>query len=269
MPFAIALRIEVPGYTAAASLAPLGEVLQARRATASLLLDLGPDWLGRSLARHCVGTLRTLQAAGFAPGLGAWQARAWRRRAATAPAAWIARQFELGRAAFVRIFGTAPQLTGAPDWQASPHSLRLTQRLGFACASDTRGRHPFVPVWHGEIVRCPQLPVTLPTIAELLAEPRQTPAAAVDRLLALTAAAPRHDQVFALNAGPALRRQLDVVARLLDGWREQGYELISIQALAARLDGAKLPRHEVLHGPLPGRRAPVLLQGDEFLAAWR
>jgi undecaprenyl phosphate-alpha-L-ara4FN deformylase len=49
------------------------------------------------------------------------------------------------------------------------HALRLTQRLGFCYASDCRGKFPFIPVIDGEIVLCPQLPTTLPTLDELLA----------------------------------------------------------------------------------------------------
>jgi undecaprenyl phosphate-alpha-L-ara4FN deformylase len=48
------------------------------------------------------------------------------------------------------------------------HALRLTQRLGYRWASDCRGSHPFIPVWNAEIVACPQLPTTLPTLDELI-----------------------------------------------------------------------------------------------------
>ena len=50
----------------------------------------------------------------------------------------------------------------------NPHALRLTQRLGYRWSSDCRGTHPFMPVWNGEVVHCPQLPTTLPTIDELV-----------------------------------------------------------------------------------------------------
>ena len=44
----------------------------------------------------------------------------------------------------------------------------LTQRLGFDYCSDGRGTHPHLPVWNAELIRCPQLPTTLPTLDELI-----------------------------------------------------------------------------------------------------
>jgi hypothetical protein len=147
--------------------------------------------------------------------------------------------------------------------------MRLTQRLGFTYASDTRGRHPFIPVWNGEIVRCPQIPITLPTLDELVTSPRQDPAELVGAVLALTANPPLHGHVFSLLATKALGKAPQAVERLLAGWHEQGYEVTSIQSLANRLVVDKLARHEIVVGKVPGRNGAVLLQGDEFLSAWR
>ena len=49
------------------------------------------------------------------------------------------------------------------------HALRLTQALGFDYCSDGRGTHPYLPVVDdAELIRCPQLPTTLPTLDELI-----------------------------------------------------------------------------------------------------
>ena len=55
--------------------------------------------------------------------------------------------------------------------------------------------------------------------------------------------------------------------RLLDGWRDQGYELCSLQSLHASLDLSRLPRHEVIRGTVPGRSGSLMLQGEEFLVS--
>ena len=57
---------------------------------------------------------------------------------------------------------------GAAGWQMNRHAYRLTQLLGFGYCSDTRGSQPFVPIYQAEIVACPQLPTTLPTLDELI-----------------------------------------------------------------------------------------------------
>lgn len=265
----LALRIEVPGYRARAALPLLTELLQAHGAGASFIFALGPDWLGRSLARHCAGTLKQVRDAGFDLGTLCWQAGRWAKQAGCADAHWTETQFRMMAEHFGRIFGSAPTLHAAAGWRSNPHALRLTQRYAYTCASDTRGRHPFIPVWNGEIVHCLQIPTTLPTLDELRTSPRQDPAEGVAALLALTVNPPLHGHVFSLQASAALGNDPAPVRQLLAGWHEQGYEVVSVQALASRLDMDKLPRHEVISGQVPGCKDTVLLQGDEFLSAWR
>ena len=265
----IALRIDVPGYAARAALPLLVDVLRARNARASFVFALGTDWLGRSLTRHCAGTLKQVRDACFDLGTYGWHPGQWVKRIEHADSQWTGAQLDRMTQSFAKVFEMPPTLHAAPGWRSNPHALRLTQRLGFACASDTRGRHPFIPVWNGEIVRCPQIPVTLPQLDELIASPRQDPADIVGTLLGLTANPPLLGHVFSLEAGKALARQPEIVSQLLDGWGEQGYEVISVQDLADSLVVDKLSRHEVVTGKVPGRNGTVLLQGDEFLSAWR
>lgn len=265
----IALRIDVPGYAARSALPVLVDLLRSKGAGASFVFACGPDWLGRSLARHCVGTLRLVRDAAFDLGIYGWCPAPWVKHVEQAKAAWIENRLQRAIDSFTEVFELPPQLHAAPGWRSHPHALRLTQRLGFTYASDTRGRHPFIPVWNGEIVRCPQIPVTLPTLDELITSPRQDPAQLIGAVLALTANPPLHGHVFSLRATKALSQAPQAVERLLAGWREQGYDVTSIQSLASRLIMDKLPRHEIVVGKVPGRDSTVLLQGDEFLSAWR
>lgn len=265
----IALRIEVPGYRAASALPHLMELLRDQGANASFVFSLGPDWLGRSLARHKAPALRQVRDAGFEVGMHGWSAPCWTKHAEQADAAWSTTQLTQAIAAFERVFASPPGLHTAPGWRSNPHALRLTQRRNFAYASDTRGRHPFIPVWHGEIVCCPQIPTTLPTLDEWATAARPDPDELAASLLALTLNPPPTGHVFSLQAGSDSSRHPQVIEELLAGWREQGYEVTSIQALAEGLHADKLPRHEVVIGTVPGRNGTLLLQGNEFLSAWR
>lgn len=265
----IALRIDVPGYSARTALPVLADLLREQGAGASFAFALGPDWLGRSLARHCAGTLKQVRDACFDLGTYGWKPGQWMKRAERMDANRTTAQLGLMIETFADVFEIPPMLHAAPGWRSNPHALRLTQRLGFKYASDTRGRHPFIPVWNGEIVRCPQVPVTLPTLDELVASPRQDPAEAIGSVLALTANPPLHGHLFSVQATKALGRNPSPVRQLLAGWREQGYEVTSIRSLASGLVVDKLPRHEIVVGKVPGHNGAVLLQGDEFLSAWR
>ena len=168
---------------------------------------------------------------------------------------------------FTDIFGEAPHAHGAADWQTNIHALRLTQRLGFAYASDCRGTHPFVPMINGEIMLCPQIPTTLPTLEELLAIAGTDEASALRRLLERTQAPGNH--VFALQAELEGMKWLPTLDRLLGQWRGQGHSLIALNDIANALNIAALPRHEILRGEITGRADMLTTQGPEFLSDWR
>lgn len=303
----IALKIDVSTYRATLEGVPaLTDILRRHRAGASFVFSLGPDRSGRalghigsphlhgrpentSLTRHfglhslfygsllpapsvgrrCSEILRQVRDEGFEIGLHGWDALRWTTEAEKADATWSESQLNQATAAFTEVFATPPKLHAAPGWRSNPHALRLTQRLNFTYASDTRGRHPFVPVWHGEIVRCPQIPTTLPTLEELAGQANPDPQALRDKLLALTAKPDAFAHVFSLRAKPDMAKDPEFIEELLTGWREQGYEVTSIQTLVAGLDMDKLPRHEIVVGKVPGRYGTLLLQGEEFLSAWR
>lgn len=252
----IALKIDVADRRAAAAVPALIDILRRHHAGASFA----------SLPDHAAH-VKIAAEAGFEVGLRVVATPPWWSRLSTeTPEKYEERLLAL-HSAHEAALGTPSRLHAAADWSTSPHGLRLTQRLGFAYASDTRGRHPFLPVWDGEIVRCPQIPTTLPTLDELAV--LGTAGSPVDELLALTANSSLSGHVFSLRLTPALTAAPAPLEALLTGWREQGYELTSIQALASQLDMDKLARHEIVVGKVPGRSGTLLLQGEEFLASWR
>jgi peptidoglycan/xylan/chitin deacetylase (PgdA/CDA1 family) len=301
----LALKIDVDTYRGTLLGVPaLVEMLRRHQAGATFLFSLGPDHTGRAIkrafrpgfmkkvsrtsvvshyglktlmygtllpgpdiGRRCTDILRDTWNAGFETGVHCWDHIKWQDGVAQADAAWVELQMGLAVERFERIFGKRPLVHGAAGWQMNAHALRLTQRLGFHYASDCRGSHPFVPVWNGEIVLCPQLPTTLPTLDELIGLDGITEDNVHERLAALTAR-PR-DHVFTLHAELEGMKLAPVLEKLLVAWRSQGYELVALGDLASRLDLAELPRCEMVHGEVPGRSGTLMLQGKEFLADWK
>lgn len=294
----LALKIDVATYRGCLVGVPrLVECLRKAQARATFCFNVGPDRSGRRLAsllgrrlagvpirhglatlfygtllpapdigRRCADILRGVRDAGFEVGLMGWDGARWQARAGKAGPAWSERQMRRAVARFERIFGAAPKLHAAAGWQTNPHALRLTQRLGFAYASDTRGSHPFIPVWNAEIVLCPQIPTTLPTLDELLGGDGGDVDNVHERVLSLTAMAAPSGHVYCAQAELEGEGLLTVFAKLLEGWKKQGYELVSLGGLLESLDTSRLPRHEVVRRPLAGRSGTLTLQGEEFLA---
>jgi peptidoglycan/xylan/chitin deacetylase (PgdA/CDA1 family) len=221
----------------------------------------GPD-IGRRGAK----VMRATREAGFETAIHCWDHVKWQDGVATADAAWTEAEMRKADARYREIFGAAAPGAGAAGWQMNAHAVRMTQRLGYRWASDCRGSHPFIPVWHAEVVHCPQLPTTLPTLDELIGTDDLTNDNVHQRLLRLTAAEVK-DHVFTLHAELEGLRLLDTLDRLLTGWREQGYQLVSLGQLRDTLDVDALHRHEMLVGEVPGRSGTLMVQGERFLAA--
>ncbi|QDX80153.1 4-deoxy-4-formamido-L-arabinose-phosphoundecaprenol deformylase [Denitratisoma sp. DHT3] len=300
----LALKIDVDTYRGTLIGVPrLVETLRRFGAQATFLFSLGPDHTGRAIkrafrrgfmkkvsrtsvvshyglrtlmygtllpgpniGRRCGGILRGVRNSGYEVGIHCWDHVVWQDRVARADMAWTEGELKKAVERFQKIFGDAPRTHGAAGWQMNPHALRLTQRLGFSHASDSRGTHPFMPVWNGEVVHCPQLPTTLPTLDELIGTDGLTPDNVHERLLQLTLAPPATGHVFTLHAELEGMKLMPVFDRLLAGWKAQGYDLVSLDAMRGGLDLKNLPRHEVALGEIPGRSGTLLVQGPEFLA---
>jgi hypothetical protein len=145
------------------------------------------------------------------------------------------------------------------------HAFRLTQRLGFDYASDTRGHAPFVPVVEAELVACPQVPTTLPTLGELVGAGARHDTVH-EQILAATATPARTPHVFTLVAERDAGRDLPACDRLLEAWRALGWDIVPLRALAQNLDSKSLAHHVVTAAPDPGGRGTVAVQGGAFLA---
>ncbi len=217
------------------------------------------------IGAECADVMRSARDAGFEVGIHAYDRVAWQRRAAAAGADWTLRQMRLACARFQEIFGEPARVHGAPGWQMNRHAYRLTQRLGFSYCSDTRGHGPFIPVYKAEIVACPQLPTTLPTLDELIGSGGATLGNIAERTLELTREPPPMGHVYTLRAELG-RRLAPALEKLLGGWRGQGYEVVSLSQYMESLAFKDLPRHEIADGEVPGRAGALALQGREFLA---
>jgi undecaprenyl phosphate-alpha-L-ara4FN deformylase len=303
----LALKIDVDTLRGTREGVPrLLEALRRHDAGGTFLFSLGPDHTGRairrvfrpgffgkvqrtSVVRHygvrtlLYGTLlpgpdigartadlmRRVRDEGFEAGVHAWDHVKWQDGVDGASAEWTAKEMGHACERFTEIFKDAPRVHGAAGWQMNIHALRLTQALGFDYCSDGRGSHPHVPVWNAELIRCPQLPTTLPTLDELIGTDGIDEGNVAERLLASTASPPGTSgfagHVYTLHAELEGMRLAPVFDKLLAGWKAQGYRLVPMRTLYESLTFL-LPRCEVGPGRVAGRSGTLFSQGDEFLA---
>ena len=300
----LALKIDVDTYRGTRDGVPrLIEMLKKHAAGATFLFSLGPDHTGRAIkrvfrrgflrkvsrtsvighyglvtllygtalpgpdiGRRCADVMRGARDAGFEVGIHAWDHVKWQDHVAAADAAWTAREMQRACDRFEEIFGEKARVHGAAGWQMNRHAWRLTQRLGFDYCSDTRGSCPFIPIYDAEIVACPQLPTTLPTLDELIGVDGLNRDNVADHVLQLSRNAPPSGHVYTLHAELEGMKLAPVFERLLAGWRAAGCELLSLRDYAASLEVRALPRHVVTTAEVSGRSGTLALQGTEFLS---
>jgi len=295
----LALKIDVDTYRGTREGVPrLVEALKRHNAQATFFFSLGTDHTGRAIkrvfrpgfmkkvsrtsvvehygiktllygtllpgpdiGRKCADIMRSVRDDGFEVGIHCYDHIRWQDYVAGKDAAWTRREMQRAVDRFTEIFGEPPRAHAAAGWQINRHALRLMQRFGFDYSSDTRGSYPFIPTWHAEIIACPQLPTTLPTLDELINRDGITLDNVAQHLLQITAQPPATGHVYTLHAELEGGKLLPVFEQLLTGWREQGYDLLSMRQYLGRLQGT-LPRHEVVTGEVEGRSGTLALQGN-------
>jgi undecaprenyl phosphate-alpha-L-ara4FN deformylase len=217
----------------------------------------GPD-----IGKRCAALLRSVRAAGHEVGIHTWDHVRWQDGVAQANEAWTERELLKATERFTEIFGEPAKTHGAAGWQMNDHAIRMTGQLGFDYCSDCRGSTPFLPMVGNDVVRCPQLPTTLPTLDELIGVGDITENNVAEHLLKQTQQQPGAPHVYTLHTeleGGKLKPAFDA---LLSGWKTQGYTLTSTRSIFAGLNLNNLPVHRVTFGSIPGRSGTLMLQGE-------
>jgi len=255
----------------------------------------GPD-IGRRAAQE----MRAVRDAGFEVGIHTWDHVYWQDNVRGRDAAWTEKQMQQAHARFIEIFGHAPATHGAAGWQTNEHALRLIDQWGMTYASDGRGVGPYYPIVDGRTLQQVQMPTTLPTLDELIGVGDITTANVADAVLALTAKteakteansqaspartsaststdspartsaeiaagkASQHqtgsDHIFTLHAELEGQKLAPVFRQLLQGWRRQGHQLVSMAEYYAALDTSALPAYPFVWGEIPGRSGELMVQ---------
>ena len=226
----------------------------------------GPD-----IGKRAAEPMRAARDAGFECGIHCWDHVGWQDNVMKKSAEWTRNQMDRAHERFAQIFGTPAQTWGAAGWQMSVEALRHQGTLGYRYASDARADdagstgNAFWPLVRAESLPVPQVTGTLPTLDELIGVNGCRADNVHEYLLKITAAGTR-DHVFTLHAELEGMALLPVMERLLAGWRDQGYKLVSTCTYFDTLDTQALPYCEVAWGEIAGRSGTLMKQGRPYLA---
>lgn len=202
--------------------------------------------------------VHAIPAAGHEVAVHGYDHRRWQDRLFRMTEAEVRREMTQAVAVYERVIGRRPQGFGAPGWQCNPASLRALDGMGFAYASDTRGRQPFFPSLDGRKLQTLQIPTTLPTLDEVLGVDEMDG----EGFVSLVNQRLRQDPwpVLTLHAEMEGRRFLHVAERLLACWGAQGVRCLPLIEIATAIRAAgedRVPVAGIVPRPIRGRAGSV------------
>ena len=221
---------------------------------ATWFLSLGPDrsvpWWQRMAGAPFIsdtareGLLR-LAKEGHELGLAPFDAVRWHDEAAHADRAWTERQVRPGLDIYRRMFRQDPCCFGANGMQVNPFLFDIESDLELKFASDVLGQTAFLPRAQRVDGEVPQLPVTLPSVAEALHERGVNEDNVHEYIFDASQKLLVSGHVWRIDAEADGIDFIDMVEKMLVMWRGSRRELGPVSTLLAPLDLAGLRRHQI------------------------
>jgi undecaprenyl phosphate-alpha-L-ara4FN deformylase len=156
------------------------------------------------------------------------------------------------------LLGTKPRSFAAPGWMINPHALAFFQEHGFQYSTDTRGISPFFPRMGGNTFTIMQLPLTMPTLDEVVGLEGNDPQTLVDFFCGRLNPGLNVFAVHTEFEGNRWRPFLDAfIAQSVD----RGYRYERLIDIATKLTSkGGVPVADCVYGPIRGRASEVTLQ---------
>jgi peptidoglycan/xylan/chitin deacetylase (PgdA/CDA1 family) len=244
-------RVFRPGFLSKVSRTSVTRHYGYRTLMYGVLLP-GPD-----IGRQAAADLRATRDAGHECGIHTWDHVLWQDEVRRRDAAWTRAEMQKSRDRYRDIFGVNPPTHGAAGWQMNDAAFGQIDDWGMAYASDGRGSAPYRLSIKGRTLRHVQLPTTLPTLDELIGNDGLDAGNVARGLLKSTES--DRDQVYTLHAELEGGLLAPAFEALLDGWRAQGHELVTLAGLYRHIDPAALPVRPLVWGSVPGRSGELIV----------
>jgi undecaprenyl phosphate-alpha-L-ara4FN deformylase len=216
---------------------------------------------GPQIAHRTGAVMRSVAAAGHEVGIHCYDHVKWQDYVARKDADWTKCEIKKAFETFEHVFNTSPKVHGAAGWQINPHALKYEAELGMDYASDTRGRHAFLPVMQGTNSTCPQLPTTLPTLDELIGRAEITEENVHETVHTASQENLPNGHIYTLHAELEGMNLLSTMHQLLLRWQADGFRIGTTRDIFETLDMQTLPRHEIIWGEVEGRSGHLAVQG--------
>jgi len=215
------------------------------------------------IGERCGEQIRAVAQAGHETGVHGWDHVRWQDGLDRMSEGQVRSDYGHAHAEYLRLIGHTARMSAAPGWTVSPRSLEVQEERALLFTSDTRGGSPFFPAAGGRVFRTLEIPTTLPTLDEVLAWPhvgtedarRWLYRKALGDAGAAAGSAVVHTIHTEVEGGP----HAALFERILDDWRADGVEFVTLSEIARDVLGrhVPIPEREIVKARLPGRGGRV------------
>jgi hypothetical protein len=207
------------------------------------------------ISERGISIIKDIQKDGHEIGIHGWNHRRWQDNLDSFTKEEIRAEYECAINRFKEIIGYLPICSAAPGWVTSPESLCACERYSFSFASDSRGHSPFYPKVDGRSLKTLQIPVTLPTLDEVLGRNGIT----IDRYNEYIIRKVERESlpVYVVHAEAEGRRYLPWFEDLLKQLRSLNIEIGTLSRIKTMVSPIT---SKINIGSVPGRSGLVTLQ---------
>lgn len=166
---------------------------------------------------------------------------------------------------FEGIFGRRARASAAPGWHATPTSLAVQETFKLLYASDTRGGAPFFPSVGGRTFSFLEIPTTVPTWDESLADPQFTDR---ERLISYYRDAIHGTEVHSIHTEVEGGAYADLFSRQIEAWKADGCTFVTLEDYAQEQFSNRqaVPSAGIVRITIPNRGGFVTTRGDASTA---
>jgi peptidoglycan/xylan/chitin deacetylase (PgdA/CDA1 family) len=164
---------------------------------------------------------------------------------------------------FESILGEKPVSFAAPGWMINPHALAFFAEHGVAYSSDTRGTAPFYPRMNGRQFAVMQIPLTLPTLDEMIGLEGHEPSGLARYFAGLLTPGLN---IMAVHTELEGKRWTPFLDSFIELALDRGYRFERLIDIYSRLQGeGRVQVCDCMYGTIRGRAGEVTLQGEAIV----
>ncbi len=197
---------------------------------------------------------------GHYAGIYSYNPQKWRKKVVKANVDWVEENLNQAEAAFMQIFDRQPKSHSAAGWQVHPELFIKEREMGLLYASDSRGKYPYFPSYCKKRCKVLQIPVTLPTLSELLSQKEWNKDNLHEALFDEIQYILPYGHVFELDAEQAGVELIQSLERILVVWKGCQAEFGALRSVYQSLDLETIPYHEIGWGEQIGYTGLVATQ---------